>query len=100
MQGIDQDQCLDRQIEALKAAGVDERNIFCDKMSGVKEHRPALDDLLSRLREGDSVTVLSFDRLARSTKQLLSISEQLETMGVDLISLKEKRGYHHPRREN
>ena len=40
-------------------------------------------------REGDSVTVLSFDRLARSTKQLLSISEQLETMGVDLISLKE-----------
>lgn len=83
------DQCLDRQIEALKAAGVDERNIFCDKMSGVKEHRPALDDMLSRLREGDSVTVLSFDRLARSTKQLLSISEQLETMGVDLISLKE-----------
>ena len=58
-------------------------------MSGVKEHRPALDDMLSRLREGDSVTVLSFDRLARSTKQLLSISEQLETMGVDLISLKE-----------
>lgn len=83
------DQCLDRQIEALKAAGVEERNIFCDKMSGVKEHRPALDDMLSRLREGDSVTVLSFDRLARSTKQLLSISEQLETMGVDLISLKE-----------
>lgn len=47
-------------------------------------------DMLSRLREGDSVTVLSFARLARSAKQLLSIGEQLEVMGVDLISLKER----------
>lgn len=45
--------------------------------------------MLSRLREGDSVTVLSFDRLARSVKQLLSLSERFEEMGVDLISLKE-----------
>lgn len=45
--------------------------------------------MLSRLREGDSATVLSFDRLARSTKQLLSLSERFEEMDVDLISLKE-----------
>lgn len=83
------DQCLNRQIDALRALGINEANIFCDKISGVKEHRPALDDLLSRLREGDSVTVLSFDRLARSTKQLLALSEKLDAMGVDLISIKE-----------
>lgn len=83
------DQCLNRQIDALRELGIDEANIFCDKISGVKEHRPALDDLLSRLREGDSVTVLSFDRLARSTKQLLALSEKLNAMGVDLISIKE-----------
>lgn len=82
-------QCLDRQIEALRELGIEDRNIFCDKISGVKEHRPALDDLISRLREGDSVTVLSFDRLARSTKQLLALSEQFDSMGVDLISVKE-----------
>lgn len=83
------DQCLDRQIEVAKQLGIDDANIFCDKISGIKEHRPALDDLLSRLREGDSVTVLSFDRLARSTKQLLALSEKLNAMGVDLISIKE-----------
>lgn len=83
------DQCLDRQIEALKEAGIEEQNIFCDKISGIKEHRPALDNVLSHLRKGDSLTVLSFDRLARSTKQLISIAELLEEKGVDLISLKE-----------
>ena len=83
------DQCLDRQIEALKGAGIEEQNIFCDKISGIKEHRPALDNVLSHLREGDSLMVLSFDRLARSTKQLISIAELLEEKGVDLISLKE-----------
>lgn len=83
------DQNLDRQIEALLAQGIEGKNIFTDKVSGAKERREGLDDLLSRLREGDSVTVLSFDRLARSTKQLLSISEKLESLGVDLVSLKE-----------
>ena len=83
------DQNLNRQIDALRERGIDDANIFSDKISGVKEHRPALDDLLSRLREGDSVTVLSFDRLARSTKQLLALSERLNAMGVDLISIKE-----------
>ena len=83
------DQCLDRQIEALKGAGIEEQNIFCDKISGIKEHRPALDNVLSHLRKGDSLMVLSFDRLARSTKQLISIAELLEEKGVDLISLKE-----------
>lgn len=83
------DQNLNRQIDALRERGIDDANIFSDKISGIKEHRPALDDLLSRLREGDSVTVLSFDRLARSTKQLLALSERLNAMGVDLISIKE-----------
>ena len=52
--------------------------------------RPALDDLLSRLREGDTVVVSSFDRLARSTKQLLELSELFANEGVNLVSLKEQ----------
>lgn len=82
-------QNLDRQIEALTAQGIEEANIFADKVSGAKEKREGLDNLLSHLREGDSVTILSFDRLARSTKQLLELSEQFQERGVDLISLKE-----------
>ena len=60
------EQNLDRQIEALRKAGVEDNNIFCDKISGAKAERPALDDMLSRLRKGDTVVILSFDRLARS----------------------------------
>ena len=83
------EQNLDRQIDALIAEGIEEKNIFTDKVSGVKEDRQGLNDLLSRLREGDSVTILSFDRLARSTKQLLDYCEAFREMGVDLISLHE-----------
>ncbi len=79
-----------RQVEALRAEGIEDRNIFIDKVSGAKASRPALDDMLSRLRDGDAVVVLSFDRLARTTKQLLELAEELETKNVDLVSLHEK----------
>lgn len=79
-----------RQVEALRAEGIEDRNIFIDKVSGAKASRPALDDMLSRLRDGDVVVVLSFDRLARTTKQLLELAEELETKNVDLVSLHEK----------
>lgn len=80
-------QNLARQLEALGAAGVEK--IYCDKISGAKVERPELDAMLSQLRRGDTVTVLSFDRLARSTKQLLDIADDLQRRGVDLISLHE-----------
>lgn len=83
------EQNLARQIEALKEQGVEDKNLFCDKISGAKQSRPALDDLLSRLRAGDTVVVVSFDRLARSTKQLLDLMERFNQEGVQLISLKE-----------
>lgn len=84
------DQSLDRQIEALKAQGIEDTRIFTDKISGVKESRPGLDDMISRLRPGDSVTVLSFDRAARSTKQLIALAETLQNMDVDFVSTKEQ----------
>lgn len=78
-----------RQVDALLAYGVDPKNVFVDKASGAKGRRPALDDMLSRLRPGDAVVVLSFDRLARSTRQLLDLAGKFEEEGVDLVSLHE-----------
>ena len=83
------EQNLDRQIEALIAAGVDERNIYMDKVSGAKVNRPELDKLLDTLREGDTLIVSSFDRLARSTRQLLDLADMFQERGVDFVSLKE-----------
>lgn len=81
------EQNLDRQLDQLEAAGVDK--IFSDKISGAKESRPELDKLLATLREGDTVIVCSYDRLARSSKQLFDLAEKFEANGVALVSLKE-----------
>lgn len=79
-----------RQMDALVEYGIEPRNIFVDKVSGARSDRPALDDMLSRLREGDTVVVLSFDRLARSLKQLLELSELFDKEGVNFVSLHEQ----------
>ena len=86
-----QEQNLDRQVQALMDYGVEKKNIFCDKISGVAkiEERPALNDMLTRLREGDTVVVVSFDRLARSLNQLLELTEYFNKNGITLVSLKE-----------
>jgi DNA invertase Pin-like site-specific DNA recombinase len=59
--------------------------------SGAKQDRPALNSLLSDLRRRrvDIILVWSLDRLARSLKQLLTISEQCGALGVDLVSLRQ-----------
>ena len=79
----------DRQVKALSEYGIRQEDIYVDKVSGLKEHRPALDKLLSLLQEGDTVVVSSFDRLARSTKQLLELAERFNKEGVRLVSMKE-----------
>lgn len=86
-------QNLDRQIDALtktnnNGPGLDPSNIFSDKISGTKTSRPGLDDLLSRVRPGDSVTVVSFDRLGRSALHVMETIAMLEGQGVEVRSLK------------
>lgn len=59
--------------------------------SGAKQDRPALNSLLTDLRKRkvDVILVWSLDRLARSLKQLLTISEECRSLTVDLVSLKQ-----------
>lgn len=83
-------QNLRRQIEALKAAGVDERNIFQEKESAASKERAELDRMLGFLKEGDVVVCCSFDRLARSTRDLLQLADTFEERGIDLVSLSEQ----------
>jgi DNA invertase Pin-like site-specific DNA recombinase len=66
--------------------------LYRDKgQSGAKQGRPALNSLLSdlRRRQFDVLVVWALDRLARSLKQLLAISEDYRSLGVDLLSLKQ-----------
>lgn len=76
-----------RQIESLSRYAVDKW--FTEKISGKSADRPKLQELLDYAREGDTIYIHDFSRLARSTKDLLDIVEQLKTKGVALVSLKE-----------
>ena len=82
------DQNEARQTEALKKYGIEKW--FTEKVSGKDmDGRPQLRDMLEWVRDGDTVYVLDFSRLARSTKDLLSITEILSEKKVHLVSLKE-----------
>ena len=79
----------ERQTRALIEKGVEVENIFIDKQSGKNADREQLKALLSFSRRGDVVITESISRIARNTKDLLSIVEQLSNKGVDFVSLKE-----------
>ena len=77
-----QDQNLDAQRDALESASAEK--IFIEKITGTKASRPELDKLREQMRQGDTLVVTRLDRLGRSTKDLLSISSELEEKGVEL----------------
>ena len=81
------DQDLALQRAALREAGC--RRIYEEKLSGARRDRPQLARLLDQVREGDVVVVYRLDRLARSTRDLLEIAEQLREAGAGLRSLGE-----------
>ena len=84
-----EEQNLDRQIDALTAAGVDSRCIYQEKVTGTKRDRPELMRMLSGLREGDVVIISDLTRLSRSTRDLLEIVDKIRESGAHVKSLKD-----------
>ena len=76
-----------RQIEAMKPFNIEKW--FIEKISAKDTNRPKLQELLEFVREGDTIHVHDFSRLARSTKDLLDIVEQLSQKNIYLVSNKE-----------
>lgn len=81
------DQNEQRQIEAMQKYGIEKW--FTEKVSAKDTNRPKLQELLDFCREGDTIHIHDFSRLARSTKDLLDIVELLHRKGVTLVSNKE-----------
>ena len=80
-------QTLESQIEALRAAGAD--RVFQEKVSGAKADRKELKRVLARLAEGDVLMITRLDRLARSTRDLLNILDSAAKVGAGFRSLTE-----------
>lgn len=76
-------QALDRQFDALRAAGVEDAHVIIEHgVSGDASMRDGLDELLRVTRSGDSVTVAELSRLGRKTRQVLELVETLNTQGI------------------
>ena len=86
-------QTTDNQLQALRAfvvaRGWEPVEYIDQGISGAKEHRPALDAMLAavRARKVDVVAVVKLDRLARSTRHLVTLAAELEALRVDLVVL-------------
>jgi DNA invertase Pin-like site-specific DNA recombinase len=80
-------QKLDRQIDALTAAGC--RRIFADKQSAKDTDRPELRAALEFMQPGDTLVVPALDRLSRSLQDLITTIADLRRRGVGFTSLHE-----------
>lgn len=76
-----------RQLEAMKDKKIEK--YFTEKTSGKNTDRPKLKEMLDFVREGDTVYIHDFSRLARSTEDLLRIVNTLEQRRIKLVSNKE-----------
>jgi DNA invertase Pin-like site-specific DNA recombinase len=81
----DQDHAL--QLDALRAAGCE--RIITETASGSRGDRPELARLIENARAGDVLVVWRLDRLGRSLRHLIDLSEQLQSRGIALRSITE-----------
>ena len=78
------DQNPERQLE-----GVSVDRLFTDQASGKDLKRPAFEELMAYVREGDQVIIHSMDRLARNLDHLRQVVNRLTTQGISVRFLKE-----------
>jgi DNA invertase Pin-like site-specific DNA recombinase len=78
------EQSTDRQLVDVKLD-----RVFEDKLSGTTTNRPQLKACLDHLRQGDTLSVHSIDRLARNMADLLQIVNDLTSEGVTVFFHKE-----------
>lgn len=79
------DQNLDLQLDALKAAGCGQ--VFTDHITGSSKERPGLTEAFNYLREADTLVVWKLDRLGRTVKGLVDFVGELKEKGIEFRSL-------------
>lgn len=79
------DQNEDRQRMALSEVGVEEKNIYMDKLSGKDFNRPQYKKLVRRMKNGDLLYILSIDRLGRNYAEIQNQWRVLiKEIGIDI----------------
>ncbi len=84
------DQNPDRQIYALKDYGINEENIFVDRLSGKNFIRPEYKRMMKKLRRGDHIVIKSIDRLGRNYNEILEqwrIITKEKNAGIEVLDM-------------
>ncbi len=81
------DQSLALQMDALKQAACDK--VFSEVASGAKTERPVFEALLKHLRQGDVLVGWKLDRLGRSLKHIVTLTNELMEQQIGLVSLRD-----------
>lgn len=79
------DQHLELQLDALTKAGCEK--IYQDIASGARTERPALNEVINKLRAGDVLVIWKLDRLGRSLNHLIGLVNELMERQIGLQSL-------------
>ncbi len=80
-------QSLERQLDALTAAGIPGERIYTDKKTGATTERDGLKQLLAYARSGDTVVVHTLDRIGRNLREVLNLVHDLDERGIGVRSL-------------
>lgn len=85
-------QNLERQLEILQNENVEK--VFSEKIQGDNPNRPALNEMLNYIRDGDIVVVTELDRLARDNDLLTDIIAAVHKKGatLDVLNLPTLKG--------
>lgn len=82
------DQNEDRQVMALKEAGISGENMFIDKCSGRDFERPEFQRLVHKLTRGDVLHIKSIDRLGRNYDEIITWWGKItKTKEADIVVL-------------
>lgn len=84
-----QEQNVDRQVDSMRKIGIDDRDIFIDKLSGKDTDRPQYQLLKAVVRKGDTVVVDSITRLSRNMDDIKIEYAWFNDNGINLQFLKE-----------
>jgi DNA invertase Pin-like site-specific DNA recombinase len=74
------EQNIEPQVEALRAAGCE--RVFQEQKSGVDATRVELARMVDYCREGDVIVCTKLDRIGRSTKEILELTDRLAAKSV------------------
>lgn len=81
------EQNLDSQIDTLNRAGA--QVIYTETGSGKITERKELAALLKAASSGDTIVVFKLDRISRSTKHLIELTEYFESQNIQFISIQD-----------